>query len=100
MSFSRVALLGATALLALAQNRDRLATGFEDIQASKLRADLTFIASSALEGRMSLERGSEVAIQWIAADFSRAGLKPLAGDSFLQPVPLVDYRMDRVRTSL
>ncbi|HXJ39437.1 MAG TPA: M20/M25/M40 family metallo-hydrolase [Bryobacteraceae bacterium] len=49
---------------------------------------------------MSLERGSEVAIQWIASEFSKAGLKPLVGDSFLQPVPLVDYKMDRTRTSL
>ena len=49
---------------------------------------------------MSLERGSEVAIQWIAAEFGKAGLKPVGGDSFLQPVPLVEYRMDREQTFL
>lgn len=49
---------------------------------------------------MSLERGSEVAIQWIAAEFAKAGLKPLVGDSYLQPVPLVDYRPDRQLSSL
>lgn len=83
-----------------AQTRSRIATGLDDIQASKLRADLTFLASDALEGRMSLERGSEVAIQWIAAEFAKAGLKPAYGDSFLQPVPLVEYKMDRENTFL
>lgn len=86
--------------LAPAQTRDRFAAGFSDIQAAKLRADLTFLASDALEGRMSLARGSEVAIQWIASEFAKAGLKPLAGDSYLQPVPLVEYKMDRTRTVL
>ncbi len=73
-------------------------TGFDTIQAAKLKADLTFLASDALEGRMSLERGDEAAIQWIASEFSKAGLRPLAGDSFLQPVPLVEYKMDRENT--
>jgi hypothetical protein len=49
---------------------------------------------------MSLERGSEVAIQWIAAEFAKAGLKPLVGDSYLQPVPLVEYRGDRQLSGL
>jgi hypothetical protein len=80
--------------------RSRLETGFDSIQASKLRADLTFLSSDALEGRMSLERGSEVAIQWIAAEFAKAGLKPVVGDTFLQPVPLVEYKMDREQTVL
>lgn len=84
----------------LAQAPPKLATGFDSIKASDLRADLTFLASDALEGRLSLERGSEVAIEWIAAEFGKAGLKPLVGDSYLQPVPLVEYRADRQLSSL
>jgi hypothetical protein len=84
----------------LAQAPPRLAPGADSIRASDLRADLTFLASDALEGRMSLERGSEVAIQWIAAEFGKAGLKPLVDDSYLQPVPLVEYRADRQLSSL
>jgi len=87
-------------LLLSAQNRPRLQTGLDDIQAAKLRADLTFLSSDSMEGRMSLERGSEVAIQWIAAEFAKAGLKPGYGDSYLQPVPLVEYKMDRENTFL
>ena len=84
----------------LAQAPSRLAPGYDSIHASDLRADLTFLASDSLEGRMSLERGSEVAIQWIAAEFAKAGLKPMVGDSYLQPVPLVEYRGDRAESSL
>src|SRR5262245_66166544 len=69
----------------------RAAAGFESIRESDLRGDLTFLAAPALAGRMSLQPGSEVAIEWIAAEFEKAGLRP-AGDSFFQDVPLVEYR--------
>src|SRR5271165_872318 len=72
-----------------------LAPGYNSIRAANLRANLTFLASDALEGRLSLSRGSEVAIEWICAEFTKAGLKPIAGGSYSQPVPLWDYRPDR-----
>jgi hypothetical protein len=59
------------ALVLTAQTRSRMETGLDDIQASKLRADVTFLASDALEGRLSLQRGSEIAIQWIASESPR-----------------------------
>jgi hypothetical protein len=70
--------------------------GFDAIRSSDLKSDLTFLSSDALEGRLSLTRGSEVAIQWIASEFAKAGLKP-AGDSrsYLQPVPLWEFRTNR-----
>lgn len=86
--------------LAAQTPRSSLETGLNTIQAPTLRANLYFLSSDALEGRMSLERGSEVAIQWIASEFRKAGLKPAAGDTFLQPVPLVEYKMDRDQTGL
>jgi hypothetical protein len=69
------------------------------IRVADLRADLTFLASDALEGRLSLERGSEAAIQFLVAEFAKAGLKPVNGESYLQPVPLVEYRVDRSETT-
>ena len=95
-------LLIVLSLSCLAQNRPdpRIAPGFERIQASDLRADLTFLSSDALEGRMSLDRGSEVAIQFIAAEYAKAGLKPLVGDSYLQPVELIRFLPDPNQTSL
>src|SRR5260370_32258817 len=68
--------------------------GLDRIRINDLRADLTFLASDALEGRRSLQRGSEVAIQFVAAEFSKAGLDQVASDSYLQPVPLIEYRVD------
>ena len=89
------------ASLACAQQaKTRIAEGFDSIQVGRLKADLTFLSSDALEGRRSLERGSEVAIQWIASEFAKAGLKPLVGGSYLQPVPIVEFTADRALTSL
>src|SRR5215831_13046701 len=67
----------------------------QEISADRMRADLQFLSSDALEGRLSLRRGSEVAIQWIAAEFAKAGLKPAAGNSFLQEFALIEFRTDR-----
>jgi hypothetical protein len=77
-----------------------LKPGYDTIRPERLKADLTFLSSDALDGRRSLERGSEVAIQWIASEFAKAGLKPLVGNSFLQPVPIIEYTPDRNLTTL
>ena len=50
--------------------------GFARIREADLRADLGFVASDALLGRMSLEPGDDSAIEWIAAEFKKAGLEP------------------------
>ncbi|SPE42403.1 Peptidase M28 [Candidatus Sulfopaludibacter sp. SbA3] len=96
----RVFSLFLASILLFAQAPSRLQVGYDSIQPSTLKADLTFLSSDALEGRRSLERGSEVAIQWIASEFAKAGLKPAAGDSFLQAVPLIEYQVDRAQTAL
>ncbi|HEY2819504.1 MAG TPA: M28 family peptidase [Candidatus Acidoferrum sp.] len=95
-----VAVVTATLGTAFAQEKvaPQLATGFDSIKEDSLRADLTFLASDALQGRMSLQPGDEVAIQWIASEFAKAGLKPANGNSYLQAVPLVEYRGDRTRS--
>ncbi|HWC95120.1 MAG TPA: M28 family peptidase [Candidatus Sulfopaludibacter sp.] len=96
----RVFALSLTSILLFAQAPSRLQTGYDSIQAAKLKADLTFLSSDAMEGRRSLERGDDAAIQWIASEFAKAGLKPMTGDSYLQPVPLIEYQMDRTQTAL
>src|SRR5436190_15768199 len=96
----RVAVFFIASLACAQPNRSRLAEGFDSIQVNRIKADLTFLSSDALEGRRSLERGSEVAIQWIASEFAKSGLKPLTGDSFLQPVPLIEFTADREQTSM
>ena len=65
-----VAVFLIASLAGAQQSRSRIAEGFDSIQAVRLKADLTFLSSDTLEGRRSLERGSEVAIQWIARQAS------------------------------
>ncbi len=80
--------------------RSRISTGFNAIKASDLKADLTFLASDELEGRLSLQRGSEIAIKWIVSEFQKAGVGPAAGGSLLQPVPVIEFRTDRNASGL
>ena len=82
--------LGARAVLsqgtAPAQNApafkltpDRQAV-LERISAASLRGHLSFIASDLLEGRATPSRGLDIAAEYIAAQFRRAGLEPV-GDA-------------------
>ncbi|MGA3204601.1 MAG: M28 family peptidase, partial [Bryobacteraceae bacterium] len=59
------------------------------ISADSLRGHLSFIASDALEGRETPSRGLDVAAEYIAAQFRRAGLVPTAGDSYFQTAKLL-----------
>jgi Peptidase family M28 len=59
------------------------------ISANSLRGHLSFIASDALEGRETPSRGLDVAAEYIAAQFRRAGLDPAAGDSYFQTAKLL-----------
>lgn len=69
--------------------------GFQHLRAADLKADIYFLASDSLQGRMSLQPGDEAATQWVAAEFAKAGLEPAAGNSsYLQAVPLIEYRGD------
>lgn len=64
--------------------------GYESITANDLRAHLTFLSSSELEGRETSYRGQKVAAQYIASVFRKLGLKPAGDDgSFLQSFTVV-----------
>jgi len=83
----------------------RESKGFASLNEASLRSDLAYIASDKLAGRMSLEAGDDAAIQWIAGEFAKAGLKPAATDgtgkpSFLQSFELVEFRPDRAASSV
>jgi hypothetical protein len=100
-------LLSSCSITLLAQQPvlPRLKTGFNAIRESDLRSNLTFIAGDGLEGRMSLQPGDEAAAEWVASEFAKLGLQPVATDasgkpSFLQPVPLIEYTPDTSATTL
>ena len=101
-------LVAASGCLILAQTAPvpaRERKGFAALNEPALRSDLAFVASDKLAGRMSLQPGDDAAIQWIAEQFAKAGLKPAATDStgkpsYLQSFELIEYRPDRAATSI
>lgn len=54
------------------------------ISEDSLRGHLSFIASDALEGRATPSRGQEIAAEYIAAQFRRAGLEAVGDDGYFQ----------------
>lgn len=56
----------------------------ERISAGSLRGHLSFIASDLLEGRGTPSRGQDLAAEYIAAQYRRAGLEPIGDDEFFQ----------------
>jgi hypothetical protein len=54
------------------------------IDANDLKADVSFLASDALEGRATPSKGLDVAAEYIASQFRRAGLEPAGDDGYFQ----------------
>jgi hypothetical protein len=78
----------------------RIASGYQTIREAHLRADLTFLSADSLQGRMSLDNGDAVAIEWVVSEFKKAELTPAFGDSYVQPVPIVEYRADAAQSRI
>jgi hypothetical protein len=62
---------------------DRVAA-LDHISADSLRGHLSFLASDLLEGRDTPSKGQEIAAEYIAAQFRRAGLEPVGDDGYFQ----------------
>ena len=57
------------------------------ISGQSMRGHLSFIASDMLEGRATPSRGLDLAAEYIAAQFRRAGLEPVGDDGYFQTAP-------------
>jgi hypothetical protein len=78
----RVCATLAAAALAFAQ------TPVPRIAANDLKADVSFLASDELEGRATPSKGLDIAAEFIASQFRRAGLGPAGDDGYFQTAPL------------
>lgn len=58
------------------------------ISVESLRGNLSFLASDLLEGRATPSRGLDLAAEYIAAQFRRAGLEPAGDDGYFQTATL------------
>ncbi len=54
------------------------------LRPNDLKADVSFLASDALQGRATPSPGLEIAAEYIAAQFRRAGLEPVGDDGYFQ----------------
>src|SRR6185436_11391778 len=59
-------------------------TALDHVSADSLRGHLSFIASDLLEGRNTPSRGLDIAAEYIAAQFRRAGLEPVGDEGYFQ----------------
>ncbi|HEV3119277.1 MAG TPA: M28 family peptidase, partial [Gemmataceae bacterium] len=61
-----------------------------EISAERIKAGVAYLASDRLEGRGPGTRGEFLATEYLAAEFKKAGLKPIGErGSYFQPVPLM-----------
>ena len=70
----------------------------ERISANSMRGNLSFLASDALEGRGTPSRGLDIAADYIAAQFRRAGLEPLGDDGYFQTADWTQIDPKRAKT--
>src|SRR5262249_42521379 len=66
---------------------DDVRAALDHISADSLRGHLSFIASDLLEGRDTPSRGLDIAAEYIAAQFRRAGLEPAGDEAYFQTAP-------------
>jgi hypothetical protein len=59
------------------------------LTANGLKADVSFLASDLLEGRDTPSRGLDLAAEYIAAQYRRAGLEPVGDDGYFQTASFV-----------
>jgi hypothetical protein len=75
------AVLTLSALAQTAPPAQRIAAS---LKANHLMADVSFLASDALQGRATGSPGLDIAAEYIAAQFRRAGLEPAGDDGYFQ----------------
>ena len=72
-----VALILFTAVTLTAQQR---APEIDSIRQADMKADLTFLASDRMAGRLTDTPQNAIAAEWIASRFERLGLKPVGDE--------------------
>ena len=77
------------ALLLAADLTPQQQSAMDHISAQSLRGHLSFIASDLLEGRATPSKGLDLAAEYIASQFRRAGLEPVGDEGYFQTATLI-----------
>ncbi len=85
------ALLLAAAALAQVTPAQKIASM---VTADGLKADVSFLASDAMKGRATPSPEQEIAAEYIASEFRRAGLDPVGDDGYFQTARYVRVTPD------
>jgi hypothetical protein len=96
-STRRITVLSLIAVVSVVQAQNRavdVAPGNTSIRKEELQADLSFLASDALQGRLTGTTGNQLATEFIRARFERLALKPVAsGASYFQSFQLMTNKL-------
>lgn len=93
-----IALAAIALCLSACQSNQNESNGLSDSTALKTINDTAFskhiavLASDDFEGRKPFTVGETKTINYLEAEFKKAGLKPGNGDSYFQEVPMVDIK--------
>src|ERR1700724_2892808 len=77
------------ALLLGADLTPQMQSTMDHISAQSLRGHLSFLSSDLLEGRATPSRGLDLAAEYIAAQYRRAGLEPVGDDGYFQTATVI-----------
>ncbi|WP_334018773.1 M28 family metallopeptidase [Alteromonas sp. S015] len=75
----------------VASNFDRV---YNSISDADIREPLKVLSSDEFEGRLPTTEGEKKTIDYLVSEFTKTGLKPGNGDSFLQKVALMEITAD------
>jgi hypothetical protein len=103
MQFVRAGRLLAIAVLATlplfparndAEITPAIQSALDHISADSMKGHVSFLASDLLQGRATPSPGLDVAAEYIAAQFRRAGLEPGGDDGYFQSAKFVSFEPD------
>ena len=77
-------------LLAACATKPKVPPPSTDIDETLYRAQIRMLSSDEFEGRKPGTPGEEKTVAYIAEQFRKVGLKPAVGESFMQPVPMIE----------
>ncbi|WP_028100630.1 M28 family peptidase [Pseudoduganella violaceinigra] len=70
------------------------------VQEAPLRAHLAFLSSDLLEGRGTGQRGGDLTVAYLESQAMAAGLKPVDGITYRQPVKIAGVKTDAAASNL